>query len=113
MKKKKLSLKEYLIDYLTYDDPQGLGISVLDTEFHDKVGKEYPHLKRKAYLWGCMPVPAVMRTLERLYKDYRVLRFSQGVTGGNWQPGFPKWVYTYYMQEDCRMERIKEEGKDG
>ena len=109
---KKMRLKEFLIDYLTFDDSNGLGISVLDSEFHDKVGEKFPHLKRKLYIIGCMPVPAVMRCLEKLYKDYRVLRYTVGLPSGNWQPGFPKWVYTYYMHEDCRIERPKDDKKE-
>lgn len=105
----KMRLKEFLIDYLTYDDPDGLGISVVDAEFHDKVGEKFPHLKRKCYIIGCIPVPAVMRCLEKLYKEYRVLRFRQGITEG--YSGFPKWVYTYYMHEDCRMKRVKDDKK--
>lgn len=104
--KKPLSLKQFLINYLTYHEPLEPyhKISVLDSEFHDMVGEKYPNLKRKLYMFGCMPIPAVMRCLEKLYKEGRVLRFRSGIPSGNWEPGFPKWVYTYYMQEDCRVK---------
>lgn len=89
--KMKQSLEEFIIEYLFHSDS---GVSVLDSDFHDKVHEEFPHFKQKIYIFGACPVQAAMRCLQRLYKDHRLERGSVSL-GMNWQPGFPKWVYVY------------------
>ena len=95
-----MSLKDFSIEYLM--DKSCVGVSVLDSDFHDKVAEKFPKLKRELKMWGCQPVPAAMKALKELYKDYRISRGRIGL-GANWQPGFPKWVYTYSIKKEYRI----------
>ncbi len=69
-------------------------VSVLDADFHDAFHERFGGA-RKWKAWGASPVPSAMATLRRLY-DRRLLRRARvGLRDGEWQPGFPTWVWEY------------------
>ena len=71
-------------------------VSVLDGDFHDAFHARFGGA-RKWKAWGASPVPSAMATLRRLY-DRRLLRRARtGLRGGEWQHGFPKWVWEYML----------------
>lgn len=87
-------LQQFILDYLNGDNC--VGVSVIDSDFHDAVAAKFPRLKREEKNWGCQPVPAAMTELRKLAKGLYVLRGRVSL-GSNWQPGFPRSVITYYV----------------
>lgn len=70
--------------------------SVVDQLFHDMYNEEFPEYKRKLNMWGACSVAQAMKDLSLLYNDGTLIRNSVSL-GANWQPGFPKWVYSYRL----------------
>lgn len=71
-------------------------VSVLDANFHEDFHARFGGA-RKLKHWGAQPVAAAMTLLRRLF-DRRLLRRARvGLRGGEWQPGFPRWVWEYRL----------------
>jgi hypothetical protein len=54
--------------------------------------------KFEGVAWGADHCPQLGRDLTRLYKARKLTRFRIGL-GQNWQPGFPKWVWSYQLPQ--------------
>lgn len=72
--------------------------SSISSEFHDAYAAQFPKYQRKAKLWGAQPVGQAMRDLSSLWKQGKLRRVKISL-GGVWQPGFPKWVWSYTTLE--------------
>lgn len=94
MKAKKVHpavIQDWILKYIKKYGP----VSILDIEFHDKFYEEFGG-RRKFYMWGASPVYRATRTLKTMY-DSNIL--DRGRIGIPTQPGFPKWVYCYYLKK--------------
>lgn len=49
----------------------------------------------KPSFWGAPWCPLLSLDLARLAREKVLSRIPTGLPSGNWQPGFPKWVYSY------------------
>jgi len=67
--------------------------SCVDQLFHEAFFKKFGG-KYKSTNWGAQPVATAMCALKEMYKAGLLNRCIAGL-GQNWQPGFPKWVYSY------------------
>ena len=67
--------------------------SCVDQLFHEAFLRKFGG-KYKAKNWGAQPAFSAMKVLKEMYKQGLVSRSVVGL-GKNWQPGFPKWVYSY------------------
>ena len=73
------------------------GVDVLCQDFVDKFIKEC-NVPFKETNWGAHKCPELGRMLVKLYREGFLDRGIIGL-GANWQPGFPKWVYVYSLNE--------------
>ena len=69
----------------------------LNTEFHKEYHKRFPEYKRRETFWGSQPVAQAMRDLSDMEKS-GILKRGIISLGGNWQPGFPKFVVGYTLK---------------
>jgi hypothetical protein len=67
-----------------------------DSEFHDAYTIAFPRYTRKLTSWGAQPVGQAMRDLARLHNAGIIERHSIAL-GLAWQPGFPRWVWSYSL----------------
>ncbi len=73
------------------------GVDILCQDFVDKFIKECNVLFKETN-FGAYKCPVLGRTFAKLYREGFL---SRGIIdlGINWQPGFPKWVYVYSLNE--------------
>jgi hypothetical protein len=76
----------------------GGGVDILDSDFVDAFAIA-TQCKVKATCFGAFKCDYLGRTLSRMYKDKQLKRGRIGLSGGSWYPGFPKWVYVYWLKE--------------
>ena len=83
----------FIRDYLN----KNVGVDAVDTEFHEQWFRTFGG-KRKETNWGCQISYDAMRCIKNMYNQGILIR---GIItlGNNWQPGFPKWVYSYSLSE--------------
>ncbi len=74
------------------------GVDILNYEFVDDFLTAFPKLKWEAKNWGAHSCPSLGRILKKLYDRNLLKRGTIGL-GINWQPGFPRWVWTYALTE--------------
>lgn len=72
---------------------------ILSADFHDQYSCRFPEYKKKINSWGSSPVPQAMRDL-RLMASCGMLTVSIISIGSDWQPGFPRWVKTYQLNDN-------------
>jgi len=92
MNRKKQIMIDWILEYLLeYQET-----SVVDSVFHERFYSMFKG-KRKETNWGCQPVYKAMRLLKEMYDcnliDRGIIKLDTA-----WQPGFPKWVYSYYVK---------------
>lgn len=84
-------MREWIKQYIREHGP----VDVCDTAFHEEFYQRFGGA-RKETTFGAQPVYKAMRTLKQMSDDGEISRGIIGL-GGNWQPGFPKWCYGYYV----------------
>lgn len=88
--------EEWIIVYISKLSNQATDI--LDSQFvNDYITKFKP--KFTHVNWGAHKCKEISRLLAGLYKKGYLTRFSIGL-GTNWQPGFPRWVYSYELPKE-------------
>jgi hypothetical protein len=78
-----------VLDYLDHN----CEACAVNQDFHEEFHKQFPGFKRKETLWGAQPVARAMAALTKLHMERKISRVRIGLR--NWQPGFPKWVWSY------------------
>jgi hypothetical protein len=71
------------------------GCDVLDSKFVDEFIAATGS-KHEVTLWGANKCKNLSSLLGSMYKQGLLKRWVITL-GPNWQPGFPKWVYTYEL----------------
>ncbi len=94
------SKEEFVLEYLR--DPKTPWVSVLDSDFHDAFYARFGGARTEK-LWGAQSVAAAMRALSALHTRGYLRRARTGLRGGEWQPGFPKWVWEYAIDDRWRL----------
>lgn len=97
---------EWIIHHLTR---KGFA-DILDAEFVDRY-IEITNSSFKPVQWGAHKCPQLAKDLRKAYDSGLVERSIMGLSGGAWQPGFPKWVYSYSLTDlgrDLAEEDIDE-----
>lgn len=72
------------------------GVDILDSAFVDAYieATEAPHTPTN---WGAYKCPQLGRDLSKMYEMGILRRTRVGLSSGAWQPGFPKWVWSYRL----------------
>jgi hypothetical protein len=70
------------------------GVDVLYADFVDAY-MEATGAKCYPQMWGAHKCPQLGRDLSQMARDGALRRHRAGLSGGAWQPGFPKWVWSY------------------
>lgn len=83
----------FILDYLK-ECPEGFDI--LHAEFVEEFITEVK-CKFRATWWGAPKCKYLYTTLKRMTDAGVLKRTRCGLPHGNWQPGFPKWVFHYTM----------------
>jgi hypothetical protein len=82
---------QWIIKYIS----ENTSADVCNQDFHDRFHVRFGG-KRKFKMWGAMPVLDAQRLLKRMYEMGMLKRCPIGF-GTNWQPGYPRWVYSYCL----------------
>lgn len=69
---------------------------VLDAEFVEDFA-QWTGAKITMPVWGAGWCPTLSKDLGKLYRQKYLDRRATGLSSGAWQPGFPKWVYSYRL----------------
>lgn len=71
-------------------------VDILDSDF---VGSYIDATNAKHFptFWGAYKCPMLGRDLSSLAKCGALKRWRNGLPRGSWQPGFPRWVWTYEL----------------
>lgn len=67
-------------------------LDVLDSEFVDAYICEFG-AAHKVTFWGANKCRQLGADLSAMAKVGYLRRYRSGLSGGSWQPGFPKWVW--------------------
>ena len=84
-------IREFIQKYLAENPSTSATDEIFQEEFHLCFGG-----KRKLTCWGAQTSFNAQRWLKRLYSEGTLQRCIIPL-GKNWQPGFPKWVYEYFL----------------
>jgi len=68
----------------------------VNQDFHEAYYQRFPEYSRRETFWGAQPVAQAQRDLAAMEKAGVLERGRLGLSG-NWQPGFPKWVWSYTL----------------
>lgn len=71
-------------------------VDVLNAELVEDYA-EVTGAKLARSMWGAGWCPLLAKDLRELFKRRLLNRTAVGLNGGAWQPGFPKWVYSYRL----------------
>jgi nitroreductase len=74
----------------------GISADVLSARFHDDYHLAFPKYKRRETFWGAAPVARAIKDLREMEAEGMLIARRIGL-GINWQPGFPKWCYSYAL----------------
>lgn len=77
---------------MAYIEQHG-NVDVLNSDFVDDY-IEATHAKFRPSCWGAHICPMLGSDLAHMARVGALKRFTVGL-GANWQPGFPRWVWTY------------------
>lgn len=83
------------------------GVDILDSAFVDDYAA-FTGAALKYTLWGANHCPLLSTDLSTMWKCGILNRGRIGL-GGNWQPGFPTWVFSYTLRkvpEPSALDRI-------
>lgn len=72
------------------------GVNILDADFVDEYIQN-TNAPYKATMWGANKCPQLSRDLKEMQKQGIFQRRRSGLNNGAWQPGFPKWVWSYFI----------------
>jgi hypothetical protein len=72
-------------------------VDILNSDFVDDYIAKFDAGYRPVN-WGAHHCPQLGRDLSAMYNLGMLKRSRIGLTDGAWQPGFPKWVYTYTVK---------------
>lgn len=86
------SKKEFIKEYIR----KRLSVDILDAEFVDAYIEKFQP-KYKVKMFGANNCPELGQLLSTMYQAGELKRFACGLPKPNWQPGFPKWVYSYQL----------------
>jgi hypothetical protein len=79
---------EFILDYVE----KNMCADCLDSIFVDAYIKKFNPLHRIT-MFGANKIPELSGILSKMYKSNMLDRVI--IRNGNWQPGFPKWWYSY------------------
>lgn len=71
-------------------------IDVLDAQFVQDYAA-YTGMKLKGASWGAGWCAQLSLDLKQMMRLRLLTRVAVGLSSGAWQPGFPKWVYSYSL----------------
>ncbi|CEE63205.1 conserved hypothetical protein [Xanthomonas citri pv. citri] len=71
-------------------------MDVLNADFVERYA-EATGARIKRSMWGAGWCSLLSDELRRMYKARLLQRVAVGLSSGSWQPGFPKWVYSYRL----------------
>lgn len=74
-----------------------LSADSVNQSFHEAYHEKFPQFSFQPKCWGAQPVRQAMIDLSAMYNDGLIQRDIIPL-GGNWQPGFPKWVWSYTLK---------------
>lgn len=83
---------KWLLEYIKTNGPT----DILNRKFIEDYVKA-TGTKFKPTYWGADKSPILGRDLAKMAKDKTLERYRCGLSGGIWQPGFPKWVWSYLV----------------
>ena len=86
-------MEQWVIDYVSKNP----GVSVTDEKFHEEFYQNFGGARKETF-FGAQPVDKAMKLLKDLEKRGHLSRSIIGLAG-NWQPGFPKWNYVYFIED--------------
>ena len=77
-----------------------VGVDILNADWVDAYIESFnaPH---RICNWGANKCPQLGKLLSQMYKK-NILNRGVIALGRAWQPGFPKWVYTYAVADEYR-----------
>lgn len=84
----------FVLEWLKANPPC---VDCLTSDFHDAFARQFGGMVRNVN-WGAATSMKAMASIKRLYSAGKLWRKRVGL-GINWQPGFPKSVYSYYLPE--------------
>jgi len=76
--------------------PSNCNLDSMNEHFHQAYHERFPEYARNQVFWGAQRVARAMQDLSEMERDGLLDKFRIGLAG-NWQPGFPKWVWTYHL----------------
>ena len=85
--------RQFVIEYLR----RNFEADACNQEFHDEFHALFGGARHETY-WGAQTVYKAQRLLKAMADDGTLERYPVGL-GGNWQPGFPRWVYGYTLRD--------------
>lgn len=85
--------QDFILQWLSNNPP---AVDVLNADFIDGF-TSYVGCKFKVTNWGANKCEYASKMLTNLY-SCGILDRSVINLGGNWQPGFPRWVYAYTVR---------------
>lgn len=71
-------------------------VDVLNADFVERYANATGARIKRA-MWGSGWCSLLSDDLRRMYKARLLQRVAVGLSSGAWQPGFPKWVYSYRL----------------
>lgn len=85
----------WVMNYIRTKSP--CGVDILNSDFVDAYIAAFnaPH---RFCCWGAFKCRELGKILSGLHRRHYLKRGTIGL-GLNWQPGFPRWVYAYWLNE--------------
>ena len=85
----------FVIEYLESHHGTDACDAEFHAEFHERFGGKFEHKN-----FGAQPVFKAQRLLARMAKNGILERVIVGMSYAQAEPGFPRWVYVYYLNND-------------
>lgn len=87
--------RDWILQHISQNYARG-GVDVMNRDFVDEY-VDATKAKFQFMCWGANRCVQLGRDLALMVKLGKLERFRCGL-GSNWQPGFPKWVWSYYIK---------------
>lgn len=100
----KAEREQWILDW--FMTPGNFAASAVDEPFHEAYHKAFPMYQRKEKVWGAQPVAQAQKDLARM-ADCGILDTGRVGLGANWQPGFPRSVIGYTLNDFYREQLQK------
>jgi hypothetical protein len=81
------------------------GLDILDREFTDAYIEQFDPKVIRAN-WGAHKIPELGQLLSKLFREGKLARFRIPL-GFNWQPGWPRWVYSYEFPKSSNKGNVQ------